>query len=148
MDSTTQELRHRTKDDSPITSQDDNITNTESKKPQQPWLVWAEGGFHENPAALGSYLAQLGLSLLWDPIFFKMNAAKVGLFVCLAQMATMFNCYRMFGKVNRTAGDLVKLCMYKDAILMFTPVSLMDLYNVYRVDIKYQDFEPNQDGPW
>ncbi|PWA48798.1 TspO/MBR-related protein [Artemisia annua] len=125
MDSTTQELRHRTKDDSPITSQDDNITNTESKNPQQPWLVWAEGGFHENPSAMGSYLAQLGLSLLWDPIFFKMNAAKVGLFVCLAQIAAMFNCYRMFGKVNRTAGDLVKLCMVWCGLL-----TLVNLYFV------------------
>lgn len=188
MDSTTQELRHRAKDDSPITSQDENITNTKSKKPQQltsmphgimslavalavplaltfanismfgwnnykttqkpffippiwalhltcltsafvmglsAWLVWAEHGFHNNPSAMGFYLGQLGLSLLWDPIFFKMNAAKVGLLVCLAQMATMFNCYRMFGKVNRTAGDLVMLCLVLSGLL-----TLVNLYFV------------------
>ncbi|KAL9384995.1 hypothetical protein Peur_022005 [Populus x canadensis] len=38
------------------------------------WLVWAEGGFHRNPAALYLYLAQLGLSLAWDPIVFRMAA--------------------------------------------------------------------------
>ncbi|KAJ0808258.1 hypothetical protein HanPI659440_Chr01g0001451 [Helianthus annuus] len=70
------------------------------------WLVWAEGGFHKNPSAVGFYLGQLGLSLAWDPVFFKMGAARLGLLVCLGQMATMWSCLKMFGRVNRTAGDL------------------------------------------
>ncbi|KAD3338188.1 hypothetical protein E3N88_33709 [Mikania micrantha] len=75
------------------------------------WLVWAEGGFHENPASVGFYLGQLVLSLTWDTVFFKMGATRLGLLVCLGQMAAMLSCYRMFGRVNRTAGDLVKLCL-------------------------------------
>ncbi|KAK9057253.1 hypothetical protein SSX86_022088 [Deinandra increscens subsp. villosa] len=89
------------------------------------WLVWADGVFHEKPAAMGSYLGQLGLSLAWDPIFFKMGASKVGLMVCLGQMAATWSCSRMFGQVNRTAGDLVKLCLIWSGFL-----TLVNLYFV------------------
>nr|GEV56970.1 translocator protein homolog [Tanacetum cinerariifolium] len=99
------------------------------------WLVWAEDGFHENPSAMGFYLGQLGLSLSWDPLFFKMNAVKAGLFVCLAQMATMFNCHRMFGKANRTAGDLVKLCLVWSGLL--TLREEVESYDTWRVKVRY-----------
>nr|XP_043608934.1 translocator protein homolog [Erigeron canadensis] len=89
------------------------------------WLVWAEGGFHENPSAMGVYLSQLGLSLAWDPVFFKMEAARTGLFVCLGHFTSLFYCYKMFGRVNRTAGDLVKLCLVWSSFL-----TLVNLYFV------------------
>ncbi|KAL8234303.1 hypothetical protein R6Q59_020403 [Mikania micrantha] len=89
------------------------------------WLVWAEGGFHENPASVGFYLGQLVLSLTWDTVFFKMGATRLGLLVCLGQMAAMLSCYRMFGRVNRTAGDLVKLCLIWSGFL-----TLVNLYFV------------------
>ncbi|KVI03992.1 translocator protein homolog [Cynara cardunculus var. scolymus] len=189
MESTTQELKHRTKDQPPITAPDnDVVTNTKPTQKRSPlpkrgiqslcagiavplaltlanialfgwsrsyqtthkpfwipplwalhltclssafvmalsaWLVWAEGGFHKTPAAMGLYLAQLGLSLAWDPIFFKMGAAKVGLLVCLAQMGTMLSCSRMFRRINETAGDLVKLC--------FIWAGFLTLVNLYFV---------------
>ncbi|KAL7599788.1 translocator protein homolog [Lactuca sativa] len=89
------------------------------------WLVWAEGGFHKMPKAMWFYLGQLGLSLAWDPIFFRMGAPKVGLLVCLAQMATLLSCSRMFGRINQTAGDLVKLCLVWSGFL-----TLVNLYFV------------------
>ncbi|KAI3682755.1 hypothetical protein L1987_82976 [Smallanthus sonchifolius] len=190
MDSTTQELKHRPKDQSP-TLQDDTTTTTTTKtqKPRQPgiprrgirslavgiavplaltlanismfgwnrsyrttqksfwvpplwalhltclssafvmglsaWLVWADGGFHEKPAAIGFYLGQLGLSLAWDPIFLRMGAARLGLLMCLAQMAITWSCSRVFERVNRTAGDLVKLCLVWSGFL-----TLVNLYFV------------------
>lgn len=191
MDSTTQDLKHRTKDQSP-TLQDDTTTttniNTQSKQRgraiprrgirslavgiaiplaltlanismfgwnrsyrtiQKPfwipplwalhlsclasafvmglsaWLVWAEGGFHRNPSTIGFYLGQLGLSLAWDPIFFKMASVRLGLLVCLGQMATMWSCSKVFGRVNSTAGDLVKLCLIWSGFL-----TLVNLYFV------------------
>ncbi|KVH94478.1 translocator protein homolog [Cynara cardunculus var. scolymus] len=75
------------------------------------WLVWAESGFHRTPSAIVMYLAQLGFSLAWNPIFFKMDAIRVALAVNLAQMATIFSCSHMFGRLNPIAGDLVKLCL-------------------------------------
>ncbi|XP_071719695.1 LOW QUALITY PROTEIN: translocator protein homolog [Rutidosis leptorrhynchoides] len=89
------------------------------------WLVWAEGGFHQNPNAILAYLGQLGFSLAWDPVFFKMGANRVGLLVCLGQMASMFYCYQLFGRVNRTAGDLVKLCLIWSGFL-----TLVNMYFV------------------
>ncbi|KAI3829590.1 hypothetical protein L1987_03716 [Smallanthus sonchifolius] len=188
MDSTTQELKHRPKDQSP-SLQDDTTTTTKTQKPRQPgvprrgirslvvgiavpldltlanismfgwnrsyrttqkpfwvpplwalhltclssafvmglsaWLVWAEGGFHEKPVAIGFYLGQLGLSLAWDPVFFGMGAARLGLLMCLVQMATTWSCSRVFGRVNQTAGDLVKLCLVWSGFL-----TLVNLYFV------------------
>ena len=50
-------------------------------------LVWAEGGFYKKPAALSLYLAQLGLSLIWDPIVFShgcyLGVGLVWLCACL-----------------------------------------------------------------
>ncbi|KAK1428187.1 hypothetical protein QVD17_17016 [Tagetes erecta] len=89
------------------------------------WLVWAEGGFHQNPSAVGLYLGQLGLSLAWDPIFFKMGAARMGMLVCLGQIATMLSCLKAFNRVNRTAGDLMKLCLIWSGFL-----TLVNLYFV------------------
>ncbi|KAI3787702.1 hypothetical protein L2E82_00048 [Cichorium intybus] len=101
------------------------------------WLVWAEGGFHKTPQAMWLYLGQLGLSLAWDPIFFRMGAAKAGLLVCLAQMATMFSCSRMFGRINHTAGDLVKLCLVWSGFL-----TLVNLYFVASSFITHLDLVP------
>lgn len=75
------------------------------------WLVWAEGGFHKKPRAAAMYVTQLGLSLLWDPIVFRMGASRVGLVVCLALLVSVFQCFRVFKNVNPIAGGLVKPCL-------------------------------------
>lgn len=75
------------------------------------WLVWAEGGFHKKPRAAAMYMAQLGLSLAWDPIMFRMGASRVGLIVCLALLLSVYQCFRAFKNVNPIAGALVKPCL-------------------------------------
>ncbi|KAL8100955.1 translocator protein homolog [Apium graveolens] len=75
------------------------------------WLVWAEGGFHKKPRAAAMYMAQLGLSLAWDPIMFRMGASRVGLVVCLALLVSVYQCFRVFKNVNPIAGALVKPCL-------------------------------------
>ncbi|KAM0998430.1 hypothetical protein ACFX2I_008170 [Malus domestica] len=72
------------------------------------WLVWAEGGFHKNPMALPIYLAQLGLSLIWDPIVFGAGAPWVGLIVCMGMFGAMIGCSRVIKDVNPVAADLMK----------------------------------------
>ena len=34
------------------------------------WLVWRQGGWHSNRAALGLYVAQLVVNVLWSWLFF------------------------------------------------------------------------------
>ncbi|KAI3506629.1 hypothetical protein L2E82_19841 [Cichorium intybus] len=75
------------------------------------WLVWADSGFHRTPMAIVMYLAQLGLGLAWDWIFFKEGATQMGLGVSLGHVITIFSCSRMFGRINPIAGDLVKLSL-------------------------------------
>ncbi|KAJ6972973.1 translocator protein homolog [Populus alba] len=91
------------------------------------WLVWAEGGFHRNPAALYLYLAQLGLSLAWDPIVFRMAAPWVGLLVCLATLGALVGCSRQFKEVNPIAGDLVKPCLAWASFLAIVNLKLLFL---------------------
>jgi benzodiazapine receptor len=91
------------------------------------WLVWAEGGFHRNPAALYLYLAQLGLSLAWEPIVFRMAAPWVGLLVCLATFAVLVGCSRQFKEVNPIAGNLVMPCLAWASFLAFVNLKLLFL---------------------
>lgn len=91
------------------------------------WLVWAEGGFHRNPAALYLYLAQLGLSLAWDPIVFRMAAPWVGLLVCLAALGALVGCSRQFKEVNPIAGDLVKPCLAWASFIAIVNLKLLFL---------------------
>ncbi|KAM7276693.1 hypothetical protein ACFE04_018559 [Oxalis oulophora] len=81
------------------------------------WLVWAEGGFHNNPTALSLYLAQFGLSLVWNPITLWMGASWVGLVVCLGMFGALAGCCRVFRQVNPIAADLVKMCLAWAAFL-------------------------------
>ncbi|CAI9300475.1 unnamed protein product [Lactuca saligna] len=83
------------------------------------WLVWADSGFHRTPTAIFMYLAQLGLGLAWDSIFFKVGPTRMGLGVSFGHMVTIFSCSRMFGRINPIAGDLVKLCLLWTLFLTF-----------------------------
>ncbi|KAG6785108.1 hypothetical protein POTOM_010831 [Populus tomentosa] len=91
------------------------------------WLVWAEGGFHRNPTALYLYLTQLGLSLAWDPIVFRMSAPWVGLLVCLATFGALVGCSRQFKVVNPIAGNLVMPCLARASFLAFVNLKLLFL---------------------
>ncbi|EPS59171.1 hypothetical protein M569_15639 [Genlisea aurea] len=74
------------------------------------WMVWADGGFHRRPAALGLWLGELLLSLVWYPVVFLAGASRVGLALCAALLVVLFLSSRMFWMMNPIAGDLVKPC--------------------------------------
>ncbi|GAV73859.1 TspO_MBR domain-containing protein [Cephalotus follicularis] len=91
------------------------------------WLIWAEGGFHNNPMALSLYLAQLTISLAWDPIVFQMGASWIGLVMCLAMFGALVGCSRVFREVNPIAADLVMLCSVWAAFLAIVNLTLVFL---------------------
>ncbi|XP_057782354.1 translocator protein homolog [Salvia miltiorrhiza] len=89
------------------------------------WLVWAEGGFHRHPAALGLYLGQLALSLVWYPVVFGAGAIRVGLLLCAALFGVLLGCARAFRNMNPIAGDLVKPCLAWALLLAAANVRLV-----------------------
>ncbi|KMT09795.1 hypothetical protein BVRB_6g127750 [Beta vulgaris subsp. vulgaris] len=89
------------------------------------WIVWAEGGFHKKPNALGLYLGQFGLSLLWDPIVFKMGANWAGLLVAVGLCWALFRCYKVFKQVNEMAADLVLPCLGWAGLLAFVNLKFL-----------------------
>ncbi len=70
------------------------------------WLVWREYGFTGAPVAMGLFLTQLALNILWSGIFFGLRepgwAAVEILFLWAAVLGTMV----LFGRLNRAAGWL------------------------------------------
>lgn len=89
------------------------------------WLVWADGGFHRQPMAMLLYLSQLGLSLAWDPVVFKVGATKIGLVLCMALFGVLIACARAFKSVNPIAGDLVKPCLGWAVLLSLANLKLV-----------------------
>ncbi|CAI0469944.1 unnamed protein product [Linum tenue] len=89
------------------------------------WLVWAEGGFHKQPAALYTYGAQLGLSLVWGPVVFGLGAPSLGLVVCVGVLGALAGCYRHFRGINPIAADLVKPCFAWAAFLAVLNLKLV-----------------------
>ncbi|XP_021907013.1 translocator protein homolog [Carica papaya] len=81
------------------------------------WLIWAEGGFHEKPAAFWLYLAQLGLTLAWSPVVLRVGATWVGLGLCAAMIANLVGCFRVVRPMNPVAADLVKASLAWAAVL-------------------------------
>lgn len=71
------------------------------------WLVWREGGWRKQRAALGFFVAQWFLNALWTPLFFGLHqpgwafAEIVLLWVAL--LATVWK----FWQVNRVASILL-----------------------------------------
>lgn len=89
------------------------------------WMVWADGGFHRYPTALMLYLAQLLLTLLWDPVVFGAGATRVGLVLCLGMFGATVGCYRMFGQVNPISSGLIKPCLAWAAFLSIVNLKLV-----------------------
>ncbi|CAK9145567.1 unnamed protein product [Ilex paraguariensis] len=89
------------------------------------WLVWAEGGFHSQPKALPFYIAQVSLSLGWDPLVLKMGAIHVGFVSCIAHFGALVACRRRFKLVNPIAGDLVRPCLVWMAFLIIVNFKLV-----------------------
>lgn len=91
------------------------------------WLVWTEGGFHRDPQALPLYLAQLGLSLSWDPMMFTVGAKWLGSAVMVGLLGSLVGCYRASKKVNPIASDLVMLCLSWAAILSIVNLQVLTM---------------------
>ncbi|GFY85108.1 hypothetical protein Acr_03g0018820 [Actinidia rufa] len=89
------------------------------------WLVWAEGGFHGPSDALPLYVAQVSLSLTWDPLVLKIGSARVGLVFLVVHFGTLVTCYKKFRRVNPAAGDLVKPCLAWVAFLIYVNSKLI-----------------------
>lgn len=75
------------------------------------WLVCAHGGFQTHPDALPLYIAQVSLSIVWDPLVLVIGARFLGLLFCVVNFGTLVACYYYFRKVNPFAKDLVKPCL-------------------------------------
>ncbi|KAK4282481.1 hypothetical protein QN277_013854 [Acacia crassicarpa] len=89
------------------------------------WMVWANGGFHRYPNAFLFYLAQLLLTLLWDPLVFGAGATRIGLILCFGMFGTMVGCYRLFGQVNPISAHLIKPCLAWTAFLSLVNLKLV-----------------------
>lgn len=75
------------------------------------WLVCAYGGFHTHPDALPLYIAQVSLSIVWDPLVLVIGARFLGLLFCVVNFGTLVACYYYFRMVNPFAKDLIKPCL-------------------------------------
>lgn len=89
------------------------------------WLVWAEGGFHRNPQALGLYLAQLLLGLTWEPIVLGWGAKWIGLLWSVGLIGSLVGCSRIFRMFNPAAGDLIKPCLAWAGLLALVNFKLL-----------------------
>lgn len=71
------------------------------------WLIWRQGGWKFQHRALGLFLVQWLLNLLWTPIFFGMKHIGLALvemtLLWLAIAATLY----VFWRVNQWAGFLL-----------------------------------------
>lgn len=91
------------------------------------WLFWADGGFHAQSNALPLYIAQISLSIVWDPLVLVIGAAWLGLVFCLIHFGTLLACYRTFRRVNPFAKDLAKPCLAWAAYLTLVNYKLIYL---------------------
>ncbi|XP_050240892.1 translocator protein homolog [Quercus robur] len=69
------------------------------------WLVCAHGGFHTHPDALPLYIAQVSLSIVWDPLVLVIGARLLGLLFCVVNFGTLLACYYYFRKMTGDASD-------------------------------------------
>ncbi|MBP1137561.1 tryptophan-rich sensory protein [Arthrobacter sp. PvP023] len=76
------------------------------------WLVWRRGGQRTGPA-LRAYGMQLGLNLLWTPVFFGLYpvmgtaALWLGLAIIISLIIAVTVTVLYFGPISRTAGLLL-----------------------------------------
>ncbi|KAL5852411.1 hypothetical protein ACOSQ3_007529 [Xanthoceras sorbifolium] len=92
------------------------------------WLVWADGGFRSETDALPLYVAQVSLSVVWDPLVLVIGAAWLGLVFCVVHFGTLFGCYVCFKRVNPFAKDLVKPCLAWMGFLTLVSYKLMFVF--------------------
>ena len=91
------------------------------------WLFWADSGFHLDPNALPLYIAQVSMSVVWDPLVLVIGSVWLGLIANLVHLGTLFACYRAFRRVNPFAKDVIKPCLAWLAYLTLVNYKLMYL---------------------
>ncbi|GAB2300659.1 hypothetical protein Dimus_034693, partial [Dionaea muscipula] len=89
------------------------------------WIVWAEGGFHRDPAVLVPYLCLLGLGLAWDPVVFWLGANWAGLAVAAAAAGAILRWSAVARRVNPMAADLIMPCLAWTGFLAFVNLKLL-----------------------
>ena len=67
------------------------------------WLVWREGGWQKQRAALGLFLAQWFLNALWTPLFFGLHQPGLALTEIVLLWLTLLATVLEFWQVRRLA---------------------------------------------
>lgn len=88
------------------------------------WLVWSNGGFNAESAALPLYIAQVSLAIVWDPLVLVIGSAPVGFVFCAVNSATLVACRWSFLKVNGLAAKIVEVCAFWAAVLTVVTLKL------------------------
>lgn len=71
------------------------------------WLVWRRAGFAGARRALGLFLIQLALNLLWTILFFGLKAPGLGLIEILFLLAAIAGTIRAFAAIDRITAWLL-----------------------------------------
>lgn len=71
------------------------------------WLVWREGGWQKQRAALGVFLAQWFLNALWTPLFFGLHQPGLALTEIVLLWLTLLATVLEFWQVRRLASVLL-----------------------------------------
>ncbi|KAJ7543728.1 hypothetical protein O6H91_09G050400 [Diphasiastrum complanatum] len=72
------------------------------------WLVWAKGGRQRSMCPLTLYVLQLGLNLLWSPLFFGWHSPLLAFVDVSALAAVLLMCIFAFKALNPVASHLMK----------------------------------------
>ncbi|KAH7513360.1 translocator protein homolog [Ziziphus jujuba] len=89
------------------------------------WLVWSDGGFDSESHALPLYVAQISLSMVWNPLVLVIGVAWLGFVFCVIQFGTLFACYFYFKRVSPSAEYLIRPCLTWVAYLTFVTCQLI-----------------------
>jgi tryptophan-rich sensory protein len=71
------------------------------------WMVWKRAGLAGAQRALGLFLAQLALNLLWTVLFFGLHAPGLAFVEILVLLAAIAGTMRAFAAVDRRAAWLL-----------------------------------------
>ena len=71
------------------------------------WMVWRRGGWRSNGLALGAFMVQWVLNVLWTPLFFGMHQPGLAFADIVALWAAIVVTIVLFWKVSRGAAAML-----------------------------------------
>ena len=71
------------------------------------WLIWRNGGFRENRAALSIFLIQLALNAIWTWVFFAWHLGALAFFNIIVLWGLIATVLILFWRVSALAGALL-----------------------------------------